>query len=113
MSARSLSLASHAARMRSAPTRSEEILWRALRSQNLGVHFRRQVILLNRFIVDFFAPSASLVVEVDGNYHLRTRSADACRDRKLLRAGFRVLRLQDALVLQDLPDALERIRGAL
>jgi very-short-patch-repair endonuclease len=43
----------------------------------LGVSFRRQVPLGNRFIVDFLAPVARLVVEVDGGYHARRREADA------------------------------------
>ncbi len=54
-----------------------------LRSSQLGVAFRRQVPLLG-FIADFYAPSARLVVEVDGGYHARRVSADARRDRGIL-----------------------------
>ncbi len=113
MSARSLALATHAARMRSAPTSSEERLWRALRCSQLGVAFRRQVPLLERYVVDFFAPAARLVVEVDGGYHTDRSAADARRDEELRRAGYRVLRLEAELVLRNLPEALERIRQAL
>jgi len=42
----------------------------------------------------FYAPSVRLVVEVDGGYHARRASADARRDRKLERAGHRVLRIE-------------------
>jgi len=68
----------HAHTMRQAPTDSEARLWRALRSSQLGVAFRRQVPLLG-FIADFYAPSARLVVEVDGGYHARRVTADARR----------------------------------
>lgn len=51
--------------MRSAPSEPERLLWQALRASQLGVRFYRQVVLQG-FIVDFFAPSARLVVEVDG-----------------------------------------------
>ena len=44
-------LALHAHTMRQAPTDSEARLWRALRSSQLGVAFRRQVPLLG-FIAD-------------------------------------------------------------
>ena len=64
--ARSAFLVSHARRMLHTPTPSEEVLWQALRSNALGVAFKRQVPLGNRYIADFFAPSLGLVVEVDG-----------------------------------------------
>ena len=102
----------HAHTMRQAPTDSEARLWRALRSSQLGVAFRRQVPLLG-FIVDFYAPSVRLVVEVDGGYHARRVTADARRDRKLERAGYRVVRIQAALILRDLPAAVLAVRRAL
>ena len=105
-------LALHAHTMRQAPTDSEARLWRALRASQLGVAFRRQVPLLG-FIADFYAPSAHLIVEVDGGYHARRVSADARRDRKLTRAGYRVVRVQAELVTRDLPAALRAILQAL
>jgi very-short-patch-repair endonuclease len=105
-------LARHAHTMRQAPTDSEARLWRALRSSQLGVAFRRQVPLLG-FIADFYAPSARLIVEVDGGYHARRVTADARRDRKLLRDGYRVVHIQAALVLRDLQAAVLAVRRAL
>jgi very-short-patch-repair endonuclease len=74
-------------------TESEAKLWEAIRGRKLGVQFRRQVVLLGRYIVDFYAPSLRLVVEVDGGYHRLRKSADARRDRELRRAGYTVVRL--------------------
>jgi len=100
--------------MRQCPTDSEEKLWRALRGRALGVEFRRQVVIANRFIVDFLAPSVKLVVEVDGRaYHACRRGADACRDRKLGRLGYRVLRLDAEMVDHNLADAAVRIEAAV
>jgi len=59
------------------------------------------------------APSAKLVVEVDGGYHARRAGADARRDRVLAALGYRVLRLSAEQVLHDLGAALEAIRVAL
>src|SRR6187549_245326 len=98
--------------MRQAPTDSEARVWRALRSSQLGVAFRRQVPVLG-FIADFYAPSARLIVEVDGGYHAQRLIADARRDRKLKRAGYRVVRLQAELVMRDLAAALLAVRRAL
>lgn len=100
--------------MRHAATPSESALWSALAERKLGVVFRRQVVLLcGRVIADFFAAEVGLVVEVDGPYHARRRAADEHRDRKLRRAGYRVLRLDAELVLRELPVAVERVREAL
>ncbi len=112
MSNREVFLAAHAHRLRQAPTDSEARLWRALRSSQLGVAFRRQVPLLG-FIVDFFAPAIRLVVEVDGGYHARRKCADARRDRKLTRAGYRVVRIESALVMRNLDTALANVTMAI
>ncbi|HEU4577050.1 MAG TPA: DUF559 domain-containing protein [Polyangiaceae bacterium] len=98
--------------MRQALTASEQRLWLAIRGGALGVWFRRQV-PLGRFIGDFVAVSARLVVEVDGGYHARRRAADARRDRALQRLGYRVLRLDAALVSDRIQDAVAQIRAAL
>lgn len=113
---RSLRLRSFAVGMREElATASERALWRRLRGGQLGVHFRRQVPLLGSCIVDFLAPSARLVVEVDGGYHGRAarRAADARRDRRLAKASYRVLRLTAALVESDLEAAVECVKAAL
>lgn len=66
----------------------------ALRGRKLGVMFRRQVVLLDRYIVDFYAPSLRLFVEVDGRYHRLRKNADARRDRELRRARSTVVRVR-------------------
>ena len=111
MSNSKANIALYAHAMRQAPTDSEARLWRALRSSQLGVAFRRQVPLLG-FIADFYAPSARLIVEVDGGYHVRRTSADARRDRKLARAGYRTLRVSAELVARDLPAVIAAIQAA-
>ena len=98
--------------MRAYPSWPEQVLWRALRSGQLGVPFRRQVVI-GRYIVDFVAPRARLVVEVDGPQHWQRRAADARRDRVLQQLGYRVLRLDAELVVRQLPVALECVRERL
>ncbi|HVY29113.1 MAG TPA: endonuclease domain-containing protein [Polyangiaceae bacterium] len=105
-------LAAHAHRMRVAPSEPERVLWAALRGSQLGVRFRQQVVLCG-YIVDFFAPAAWLVVEVDGAQHARQRGADNRRDRALEAAELRVLRLPASLVIGSTPRALQLIASAL
>lgn len=112
---RSLKLRGHSAEMRSRHNAAEVALWQQLRAGQQGVWFRRQVVLLGSCIVDFYCPAAKLVVEVDGAYHAapaRTR-ADARRDRKLIKAGYHVVRLPAELVVADLEAAVRLVREAL
>jgi len=56
-----------------------------------------------------------LVVEADGATHdaADAKAKDAERDAWLKRAGYRVLRFSDDLVIGGLPIVIERIRAAL
>lgn len=110
-------LAGHAARMRVEATPSEAQLWSRLKGSQLGVAFRRQAMLGEAdgklFVVDFLAPKARLVVEVDGGAHTRLAKRDERRDRVLTRLGYRVLRLPAELVERRLEEAVARVREAL
>jgi very-short-patch-repair endonuclease len=100
--------------MKHAPTVSEAALWHAIGTRRcLGVVFKRQVVIAERFIADFVAPSARLVVEIDGPVHAFKRGADARKDRVLTRLGYRVLRLPEELVRTQLAEALAQIAAAL
>jgi very-short-patch-repair endonuclease len=99
--------------MRHAPSASERALWQRLKGRQLcGVQFRRQVVW-GSFILDFFASSVRLVVEVDGGWHAERGAADERRDRKLRCAGLTVLRLPAELVLGDMEQAVALVRVAL
>jgi very-short-patch-repair endonuclease len=86
-------LRQRAQRMRHEPTASEWVLWQALRCNQLGVAFRRQVVLQG-YITDFYASASGLIVEVDGSWHGQRAAKDARRDRVLASAGYRVLHPQ-------------------
>jgi very-short-patch-repair endonuclease len=94
-------------------TESEARLWSALSGRKLGVQFRRQVPLAGRYVVDFCARAARLVVEVDGGCHARKRQADARRDAVLSALGYRVVRVAAELVMRELAVAVSVIRAAL
>jgi very-short-patch-repair endonuclease len=106
----------HTARLlRTHLTDSEEALWSRLRrKQLLGVQFYRQK-PIGEFIVDFFAPSARLVVEVDGSQHLGAEHAqrDKARDAHLASRGLRVLRFNSREVLKDRDAVVESIYRTL
>lgn len=111
---RSLKLRAHAAAMRERHNPAEVAMWELLRAVR-GAWFRRQVVLLGSYIVDFYCPAAKLVVEVDGAYHAAPARgrADARRERRLVKSGYRVVRVPAELVLADGEAALGLVRHAL
>ena len=101
-----------AQRMRHEASRGEWLLWQALRCSQLGVAFRRQVVLQG-YIADFYACSVRLIVEVDGGWHCARVRADARRDRVLAAAGYQVLRVAEQDVLSAPVQVVARIRAAI
>ena len=94
-------------------TPAERRLWFDLLRSH-PVRFRRQVPLLG-FILDFYAPSARLCVEVDGRSHdgAEAQAYDAERSRVLAGAGIRVLRVRNVEVMRNLPGVAALIDSAI
>jgi len=78
--------------------------------QLLGVQFYRQK-PIGEHIVDFFAPGAKLVVEVDGSQHMGGDHVqkDRSRDGYLASLGLKVLRFNSREVLKESDVAVEAI----
>jgi very-short-patch-repair endonuclease len=90
-------------------TPAETRLWRELRTNKLaGWHFRRQQVI-DGFIVDFYCHAASLIVEVDGGIHTTQKEQDAKRDAHLISRGFRILRVTNEEVNNNLESVLLKI----
>ncbi|MFD2516913.1 endonuclease domain-containing protein [Salinimicrobium flavum] len=61
--------------LRKTETRAEKILWSFLSNNKLEVKFRRQH-PVSQFIVDFYCHKIKLVIEVDGEIHLKKEKRD-------------------------------------
>jgi very-short-patch-repair endonuclease len=96
--------------MRSGPTASQALLWKALRGGALAGRVRRQH-PIGPYIVDFYVPRARLVIEVDGAVHAeRAQGArDAVRDRALGAWGLRVVRVPAWRVERELGSVLRQL----
>ena len=102
-----------ARRLRREMTVPERHLWYALRDRRLqGWKFRRQV-PVGPFVVDFCCDAARLIVEVDGCSHDDRGEADRTRERALSEHGYRVLRVSNDDVLNNLEDVCRAILDAL
>ena len=97
--------------LRSKMTDAEIALWEKLRRKQLhGRQFYRQKPILD-YIVDFYCPSARLVIELDGGQHYKEDGAanDAIRDEHLEKQGLFVLRFTNL----DVRKNLDGIVGAI
>lgn len=93
---------------RKEPTKSESILWQALRGKKLdGIKFRRQQ-PVGYFIVDFYNSVYRLVVEVDGSVHDTQVELDLARQDILEQLGFNILRVKAEEVEKIYPLFLRR-----
>lgn len=98
--------------MRREPTPAEARLWSRLKNRQFdGLKFRRQV-PIGPYIADFLCKEFKLVVEVDGGQHSQSVTYDKRRDEWLNVHGWRILRLWNNHVLEDVESALEHIRIA-
>ena len=93
-------------------TPAEKIFWQELRSNKLGIHFRRQQIIAG-FIVDFYCHKGVLVVEVDGDIHDLQQEDDALREKVLREMGLTIVRFRNEDVIKDLPAVVGRIRSLI
>lgn len=92
-------------------TDAEYCLWSRVRRKQLkDRQFYRQK-NIGHYIVDFYCPSAKLIIEVDGGQHYskQGQTQDRIRDEYLSRLGFKVLRVSDKEVLGDINGVLQRI----
>jgi len=97
--------------LRSQPISAEAKLWSKLRDRRLGgLKFVRQAPLGAHF-VDFLCRERNVVVEVDGGTHGTAAEIgdDAARTAELERLGYRVFRVSN----RDVYDNVERVLDAL
>ncbi|AFD05617.1 endonuclease domain-containing protein [Solitalea canadensis] len=101
--------------LRKRSTAAEDLLWNCLRDRNLnGIKFRRQHPILT-YIVDFYAHSHKLIIEVDGGYHLtkEQQEYDEGRSFELRELGLTIVRFSNDEVMYDLNYVLMRILGEI
>ena len=92
-------------------TDAEKLLWSRIRKKQLkSFQFYRQKSIGN-YIVDFYCPSANIIVELDGGQHygLEGERKDRIRDSYMNKIGLKVLRFADRDVLKNIDSVLSLI----
>ncbi len=104
----------YAQQNRNNPTEAEELLWNYLRSDGLGVTFKRQHII-GIYIADFVCLSHRLIIELDGKYHQspEQQESDTERTAWLEKNGYRVLRFTNEELFRNINKVLDTINENL
>jgi very-short-patch-repair endonuclease len=104
--------AERARSLRRALTPAEFALWTRLRGRQLGgCKFVRQE-PVDRYYVDFVCRERRLIIELDGGQHSE-RSADKQRDGELCALGYRVFRIWNNDVIENLDGVLQTLLSEL
>ncbi len=93
-------------------TIAEQCLWRRIRTQQLGVKFRRQH-PAGIYILDFACVELMLALELDGGQHAQAQVKDEKRTRWLEAKGWKVLRFWNNELLKNIDGVLEEINHTL
>jgi len=94
--------------MRKNPTEAEDFFWEKVRDRRLlGLKWNRQFIIqcqihpdyIKYYIADFSCYEHMLIVELDGQIHLKQQEEDLLRTDRMKEWGFTVLRFTNDQVL--------------
>ena len=82
------------------------VFWKQVRNWEFWqLDFDRQRVIGN-YIVDFYAKSLGLVIEIDGESHNEKEEYDAKRDEFMISIGIRIFRISKLRVLHDLDNVM-------
>jgi len=104
--------------MRKNATPAEDFYWEKVRNRKLfGLKWNRQFIIqcpleMNAFkyyIADFHCHQLKLVVELDGQIHLKQIEEDLLRTEQLIERGFNVMRFENRMVLEHWDEVEKKI----
>ncbi len=111
-----LYLVERARLFRKQPTPAEAILWNHLRNRKLsGYKIRRQHIISNKYIADFYCDDKKLLIEIDGTIHDldEVKSNDQIRENNLKMWGYKIVRFTNEEILSNIKNVLDSLLNEL
>jgi len=103
--------------LRKNQTETEKILWDRLRNRKfLKIKFLRQYPISFQieaskrfFVADFFCYEKKLIIEIDGDIHLKQKNYDQYKDQIINALGIRIVRVTDTRIKEDLDYFLNEV----
>ncbi len=100
--------------LRNNATPAEQKLWQKLKGKQIAdIKFRRQYSIDN-YVVDFYAPSCKLAIEIDGETHFSDEAIeyDMKRERNIISFGIRIIRFTNVDVFENIDGVIKVIETA-
>lgn len=99
--------------LRNNPNYTEKVLWPSLRKKQIhSIRFLLQY-SVNHFIIDFYAPSIKLAIEVYGSSHIGKEEYYLARQKYIEALGITVIRFTDEQVFGNTNKVLDKIKEIL
>lgn len=93
-------------------TKQEVKLWNLIRKEQLGVEFRRQHPVDNKYIADFACLEKKLIIEIDGSQHNES-FYDTERTFYIENLGYRIVRFWNNEIDGNIEGCIEFLKDAL
>jgi very-short-patch-repair endonuclease len=110
------SLLQAARKLRKQQTSAEQLFWQHIKKRRiLNIKFNRQQILLNSYIVDFYAPAIKLAIELDGTQHTlpEHQEKDLLRDARLHSVGITLKRYSNIIINNNIDLVTKDLRNCI
>jgi len=97
--------------LRNKTTETENLLWKYISNNKLGLKFRRQH-PASQYVLDFYAHSVKLAIELDGSIHslLEVKMNDGIRQEYLESLGIHFMRFDNKEIFSDAMGVVEKIK---
>lgn len=101
-----------ARKLRKNMTKQEVIFWQQIRKNKLGARFRRQYLINDKYIADFYCHEKKLIIEIDGGQHCNSFK-DEQRTFYLEKYGYRIVRFWNNEINENLQGCIEFLKQEL
>lgn len=100
--------------LRKNQTEDEKLLWSYIKSNQLGVRFKRQHPIW-MYIADFYCHELKLIIELDGSVHLQkaVMENDKIRVKDLKSFGIRVIRFTNRELRNEINITIDMIKEVI
>ena len=103
--------------MRKNQTKTENILWKRLKNRKfLNKKFLRQHPICFQiegskrfFIADFYCFENKLIIEIDGDIHIKQKKYDQYRDMIVQALGLKVIRVSNEVITEEVDNFLTKV----
>ncbi|MBO6257628.1 UvrD-helicase domain-containing protein [bacterium] len=99
-------------KMRKEMTPQELKIWNLIRREQLGIKFRRQHPIDNKYIADFACLEQKIIIEIDGSQHIESTS-DKLRTFYIENIGYRIVRFYNNEIDTNIDGCIEYLKSVI